>query len=340
MTKIAINGFGRIGRASLKIALARKGVEVVAVNDLTDIKMLAYLLAHDSVFRNYEKEVRVEKGHLVVGGKKIPVFSQADPNRLPWKKLGVDVVLECTGVFTDTLKNEAHLKAGAKKVIISAPTKDETKIFCLGCNEDEYKPEQDHIISNGSCTTNCLAPIAKVLDDEIGIERGLMTTIHSYTSSQNLVDGPNKDFRRARAAALNIVPTTTGAAIAVTKVIPSLEGKFDGMAIRVPSPCVSMIDLVVKLRQNVTLEKVNGLLVGAAKSRLRGILAVESEPLVSSDFIQNKYSSIVDLNQTMVIGDLVKIISWYDNEWGYSERLIDLASYIASPSSLLSLRGM
>ena len=330
MTKIAINGFGRIGRASLKIALARKGVEVVAVNDLTDIKMLAYLLAHDSVFRDYKKEVRVEKGHLVVGGKKIPVFSQADPNRLPWKKLGVDVVLECTGVFTDTLKNEAHLKAGAKRVIISAPPKDKTKIFCLGCNEDEYKPERDHIISNGSCTTNCLAPIAKVLDDEIGIERGLMTTIHSYTSSQNLVDGPNKDFRRARAAALNIVPTTTGAAIAVTKVIPSLEGKFDGMAIRVPSPCVSMIDLVVKLRQNVTLEKVNGLLVGVAKSRLRGILAVESEPLVSSDFIQNKHSSIVDLNQTMVIGDLVKIISWYDNEWGYSERLIDLASYMMS----------
>ncbi len=329
MTKIAINGFGRIGRASFKAAFKRKDVEIVAINDLTDIKILAYLLAHDSVFGNYEEKVEVKNGSLLVAGKKIPVFSKPDPAQLPWGKLKVDVVLECTGVFQDYSKSKAHLEAGAKRVIISAPPKDDTKILCLGCNEEEYKPAKDLIVSNGSCTTNCLAPIAKILNDEIGIEKGLMTTIHSYTSSQNLVDGPNKDFRRSRAGALNIVPTTTGAAIAVTRVLPSLKGKFNGMAIRVPSPCVSLVDLVVKLKQNVTLEKINSLFIGASRGELKGILAVEAEPLVSSDFRKNEYSSIVDLGQTMVIGDLVKIISWYDNEWGYSERLIDLAVYMA-----------
>jgi glyceraldehyde 3-phosphate dehydrogenase len=328
MVKIAINGFGRIGRASFKAAFKRKDLEIVAVNDLANIEILAYLLAHDSVFGNYDKEVKVKGTSLFIDGKEVPIFSQPDPSQLPWGKLKVDVVLECTGVFQDSNKSKAHLEAGAKRVIISAPPKDKTKILCLGCNEEEYKPKKDFIVSNGSCTTNCLAPLAKILNDEIGIEKGLMTTIHSYTSTQNLVDGPNKDFRRSRSGSLNIVPTTTGAAIAVTRVIPALEGKFNGMAVRVPSPCVSLVDLVAKLKQNVTLEKVNSLFIGASQGSLKGILAVEKEPLVSSDFRGNQYSSIVDLSQTMVVGDLVKVIAWYDNEWGYSERLIDLAIYM------------
>ena len=330
MRKIAINGFGRIGRAAFKIAMERKDVEVVAINDLSEPETMAYLLSFDSVFGRYDKHVEVEKDKMLIDGKEIKLFQEMDPKNLPWEKLGVEVVLECTGVFLTQEKAQGHLDAGAKKVILSAPPKDDTPIFCIGCNTEKYNPKKDHIVSNASCTTNCLAPVAKVLNREIGIDKALMTTIHSYTSTQGLVDGPNKkDPRRGRAAALNISPATTGAAIAVTKVFPELEGKFDGMAFRVPSPNVSIIDLVVKFRQNVTIEKINSFLINSAKGELRGVLDTENRPLVSTDFVGNKHSSIVDLEQTMVIGnDMGKIVAWYDNEWGYSERLIDLAVFV------------
>ncbi|MBU2025831.1 type I glyceraldehyde-3-phosphate dehydrogenase, partial [Patescibacteria group bacterium] len=319
MLKIAINGFGRIGRTAFKIAYKRKGMKVAAINDLSDKEMLAYLLKYDSVFGRYDKKVKIEEDGLLVEGEKIPCLAESDPAKLPWKDLGVDVALECTGAFADTKKSKAHLDAGAKRVIISAPPKDDTPIFCMGCNQKAYKAAKQRIISNGSCTTNCLAPVAKVLNDEIGIDKALMTTIHSYTATQNLVDGPNKDFQRARAAALNIVPSTTGAAIAVTRVLPELEGKFDGMAVRVPSPCVSLVDLVVKLRKSATLERINNLFINASRTSLKGILAVEKAPLVSTDYVGSVYSAIVDMEQTMVTGgDLVKVIAWYDNEWGYS----------------------
>ncbi|MBD3300425.1 MAG: type I glyceraldehyde-3-phosphate dehydrogenase [Candidatus Moranbacteria bacterium] len=330
MLKIAINGFGRIGRPCFKIALERPDIEIVAINDLTDNQTLAHLLKYDSVFGTYEKEVQASKEYIKVDGKKIQALSEPDPAKLPWQEMEIDVVLECTGIFKTKEKAQGHLEAGAKTVIISAPPKDDTRIFCMGCNEETYDPKSDQIISNASCTTNCLAPVAKVLNDQIGIEKALMTTIHSYTSTQNLVDGPNKDLQRARAAALNMIPSTTGAAIAVTKVLPELEGKFDGMAMRVPTPCVSVVDLVVKLARSVTIEEINNGLTEASKNKMEGILQVESKPLVSSDYLKNPHSSIVDLNQTNLIqGDLAKIIAWYDNEWGYSERMIDLAEYVS-----------
>jgi glyceraldehyde 3-phosphate dehydrogenase len=329
MLKIAINGFGRIGRPVFKIAMERPDVEVVAINDLTDNKMLAHLLKYDSVFGVYNKKVEATEDFISVDGQEIKALSEKDPKNLPWKEMGVDIVLECTGIFKDQESADAHLEAGAKKVIISAPPKDDTQILCLGCNEEAYDPEKHNIVSNASCTTNCLAPVAKVINDQFGIEKALMSTIHSYTSTQNLVDGPNKDELRARAAALNIIPSTTGAAIAVTKVIPELEGKFDGMAFRVPTPCVSVVDMTAKLKKKSDLEEINQALETAASGELKGILEATREPMVSSDFIGNKHSSIVDLNQTMMLGDdMVKIISWYDNEWGYSERMIDLAQKI------------
>ena len=333
--KIAINGMGRIGRTAFKIAFDRNNTEIVAVNDLTDPKLIAYLTQHDSVYGAWKNKVAGNEKELIVNDKKIPYFQEPAPEKLPWKDLGVDVVLECTGVFTKSEKAGLHLDAGAKLVILSAPPKsDDIKILLIGCNEKEFSPEKHKIISNASCTTNCLAPVIKVLNDEFGVEQALMTTVHSYTASQALVDGPAKDTREARAAALNIIPSTTGAAIAVTKVLPELEGKFTGMAVRVPSPVVSASDLVAKLKQKVSAEKVNNAFIAASTTSMKGVLAVTNEELVSTDFKQNPNSSIVDLNLTMVIGeDMVKVFAWYDNEWGYSERLIDLAEYTGSKIS-------
>jgi glyceraldehyde 3-phosphate dehydrogenase len=327
--RIAINGFGRIGRPCFKIAFEDDDVEVVAINDLTDKETLAHLLKYDSVFGIYEKEVECDGKNIKVSGKKIPVFSEPDPEKLPWKDLGVDIVFECTGFFTTTEKVSKHLKAGAKRVIISAPAKDKKiPMVCLGCNEDTLTKE-DLIVSNSSCTTNCLAPVAKVLNDKFTINKALMTTIHSYTSTQNLVDAPSGDLRRARAAAVNTIPSTTGAAVAVTQVIPELEGKFDGMAVRVQTPCVSLIDLVVELDKSVTIKEVNQSFKDVAEQEMKGILSVEEKPLVSSDFIKNTNSSIVDAGYTNVVcGNLVKVLAWYDNEWGYSKRMVDLAKFV------------
>ncbi len=331
MKKIAINGFGRIGRAAFKIALERPDVEVVAINDLTDASILAHLLQYDSAYGHYRKTVSVQDGKLVVDGRTFPVYAEPDPKKLPWGTLGVDVVLECTGRFTDRAGAAQHIEAGAKKVILSAPAKGEdaeVPTFLMGVNEDTYADET--IISNASCTTNSLAPIAKIIHDQFGIAKALMTTIHSYTADQNLQDGPHKDLRRARAAAHNIVPTTTGAAIAVTQVIPELKGLFDGHSMRVPTIVVSLTDFTFVLKKKTTEEEINSVLKNAAEdARYRGVLAVTEEPLVSSDFIGNPYSSIVDLTLTKVIdGDLVKIVAWYDNEWGYSNRLVEMAGLI------------
>lgn len=327
--KIAINGMGRIGRAAFKIACERNDIELMAVNDLTGPKEIAHLIKYDSTYGIWDNAIKARETKLVVSDKEIPYFQEPDPEKLPWGKLGIDVVLECTGVFTKSEKAIKHINAGSKLVILSAPPKSEgIKILLMGCNENEFNPGKHKIISNASCTTNCLAPVIKVLNDEFGVEQALMSTIHSYTASQVLVDGPAKETREMRAAALNIIPSTTGAAVAVTKVLPELEGKFHGMAIRVPSPVVSASDLVAKLGRKVTAEKVNNAFIGASKTSMKGILGVTQEELVSTDFKKNPHSSIVDLNLTMVIGgDLVKVFAWYDNEWGYSERLVDLANY-------------
>jgi len=330
MLNIAINGFGRIGRAAFKALLTKKGVSVVAINDLTDAAALAHLLKYDSVYGRYEKKVSAVKNTLVVNGKKYPVLAEKDPRRLPWKKLGVEVVIESTGLFRDAVGAGAHLSAGAKRVIISAPAKDEKiKTVVPGVNTEQIKPS-DKIISMASCTTNCLAPITEIIRQAFGIEKALMTTIHAYTADQNLVDGPHKDWRRARAAAINIIPTTTGAAIAATKTIPDLEGNFDGLAVRVPTPVGSLCDTVYLLKKQVSVASINAALTRAARSpRYRGIVAVSDEPLVSSDIVGQKESSIVDLSLTKVIGrDLVKIIAWYDNECGYANRLADLCVYL------------
>jgi len=329
MTKIAINGFGRIGRPSFKIAL-EKGMEITAINDLANVENLAYLLKHDSVHRGFQKNIEIKEGNLVVDGKETKVFSEKDPANLPWKELGIDVVLECTGFFTDREKASAHLRAGAKKVIISAPTKDKAiKTIVLGVNEKEIK-ESDDILANASCTTNCLAPIMKVLDENFGVEKSIMSTIHSYTSTQALVDRPNKkDFRRGRSAAENIVPTSTGAAIATTLVLPQLEGNFDGMALRVPTPVGSISDITCLLKKDTSVKELNETFEKASSAELEGILSYSEEPLVSSDIIDNPYSTIVQGDLTKVIGgNLVKIIGWYDNEWGYSNRLVELAELI------------
>ncbi len=327
MKNIAINGFGRIGRAVFKVLLEKKGVNIVAINDLTDTKILAHLLKYDSVYGVYNREVGYTKDALIVDNKKYRVISIKNPLELPWKKLKVNTVLECTGLFRTKDTAGMHIKAGAKKVIISAPAKsDGVKSVVLGVNEQTVK-ESDKIISMASCTTNCLSPITSVIEKKFGIKKAIMTTIHSYTSTQNLVDKPSSDLRRARAAAVNIIPTTTGAAIATTKVLPELKGRFDGMAIRVPTPVGSICDIVFVLKKKVTNIEVNNAFKNASKTKkLKGILSVTNEELVLSDFIGNSFSAIVDLSLTKVVdGDLVKVIAWYDNEWGYSNRLADIS---------------
>ena len=326
--KVGINGFGRIGRNSMRYAV-EKGLDIVAVNDLTDAKTLAHLLKYDSVHGIFSKDVEEKDGSIFVDGKEIKVFAERDPENLPWKDLGVDIVLECTGLFTERTNAEKHIKAGAKKVLISAPAKNEDITIVLGVNEDRYQPAEHHVISNASCTTNCLAPVAKVLLENFGIKKGLMTTVHSYTNDQRILDLPHKDLRRARAAAESIIPTTTGAAKAVSLVLPELKGKLNGFAMRVPTPNVSVVDLVCELEKDVTVEEVNKALKEAANNELKGILAYSELPLVSIDYNGNSNSSIVDALSTMTIGDnMVKVVSWYDNEWGYSCRLVDLASFV------------
>jgi len=325
--RVAINGFGRIGRTTLKAGFGKSGIEWVAVNDLTDAKTLAHLLKHDSIYGEYQKKIRATKNSIVVDGKPIKVFSERDPANLPWKELKIDVVLECTGIFRTEELAGLHLRAGAKRVILSAPSKGgNIPTYVLGVNANKYKKSQK-IIDNASCTTNCAAPVVAVLNSKFGIKKALMTTIHAYTADQHLVDGPHKDLRRARAAAVNMIPTTTGAAISTTETIPELKGKFDGMAVRVPVPVGSLVDFTFLLKKKTTAEEINTLFKKMTKHpRYKGILDATDRPLVSTDIIGNEYSSIVDLSLTKVIdGDLVKVIAWYDNEWGYSHRLAEMA---------------
>jgi len=324
--KIAINGFGRIGRCALKSAIKNNlKVEFVAINDLTDTKTLAHLFKYDSAYGIFDDSVEAKEDSIVINGKKIRVFSEKDPESLPWKDLGIDVVLECTGIFRDENGAKKHIKAGAKKVIISAPAKEDSiPSYVLGINDNEYKGEE--IIDMGSCTTNCLAPLVKILEKEFGIIKGFMTTIHSYTNDQNILDLPHKDLRRARAAAENIIPTTTGAAKAIGKVIPSVKGKMDGIAIRVPTPVVSLVDLTCELKKDVTAEEINKTMGKYSDSgEMKGIFFVEKNPLVSSDFVGNSFSSIFDPEYTKADGKLIKIMAWYDNEWAYSQRMIELS---------------
>jgi len=331
--KVAINGFGRIGRNAFKAALEKyaDSMEFVAINDLTDPATLAHLLEFDSCFGRFDGTIEAKDDALVVNGKEIKVFAEKDPANLPWKELGVDVVIESTGIFRSKETAMKHIEAGAEKVIISAPAKNEDITIVMGVNEDKYDPANHHIISNASCTTNCLAPFAKVIHEKFGIKRGLMTTVHSYTNDQRILDLPHKDLRRARAAALSIIPTTTGAAKAVALVLPELKGKLNGFAMRVPTPTVSVVDLVAELEKSVTVEEVNAALKEAAEGPMKGILGFEERPLVSIDFKGDPRSSIIDGPSTMVMeGNMVKIVSWYDNEWGYSCRIADLVDYIAS----------
>jgi len=331
MRKIAINGFGRIGRHVLRIMLDKHpDLRVVAINDLADTKTLAHLLKHDSVYGAYSKKIEAKDNSLVIEGKEIRITAEKDPAILPWKEMGVDIVLECTGNFTEIEGAGKHITAGAKKVIISAPSKSkEIRSFVLGVNEEKYDSTKDHVISMASCTTNCLAPVAKVLNDNFKIIKGFMTTIHAYTNDQRILDVAHKDLRRARAAALNIIPTSTGAAKAIGQVIPELEGKLDGIALRVPTPTVSIVDLVCQVEKSTTVEEVNGALKSASqKKEMKEVLYIEEAPLVSSDFVGNSYSSIVDSSLTMVKDNIVKIFSWYDNEYGYACRLADFAQYV------------
>jgi len=330
--KIGINGFGRIGRVIVRAA-QRIGADMdfVAVNDLTDAQTLAHLLKYDSVHGIFPGEVQAKGDSLLVNGKGIKVTAIKDPAQLPWKALGVDVVMECTGLFREKDKAAKHLEAGARKVIISAPAKGPDITIVMGVNHKAYDPKKHHIISNASCTTNCLAPVAKVLLDSFGIKRGLMTTIHAYTNDQSLLDFPHKDLRRARAAALSMIPTTTGAAAAVALVLPQLKGKLDGLAIRVPTPNVSIVDLVVEVEKETGVDSVNAALKKASQGELKGILGYTEEPLVSIDFNGNTLSSIVDASTTAVIeGRMVKVLAWYDNEMGYSARMVDLAKFISA----------
>lgn len=327
--RVGINGFGRIGRNVLRAGLGREGIEFVAVNDLTDAKTLAHLLKYDSVHGKFSAQVEAKGDAIWVDGKEVKVFAQKDPSTLPWKDLKVDAVLESTGKFTDRAAASKHLEAGAKKVVISAPAKNPDASLVLGVNEGDYDPSKHHILSMGSCTTNCLAPIAKILVDEFGVEYGLMTTIHAYTNDQVILDFPHRDLRRARAAGMSMIPTTTGAAVALSLVIPALKGKMDGMAIRVPTPNVSVVDLVVELQKSTTAQELNQVLKSYAEGKLKGILSFSEEELVSIDFNGNPHSSIVDGPSTKVIGGkLAKIISWYDNEWGFSNRMVDLLLYL------------
>ena len=331
MTKVGINGFGRIGREVFRVAFTNPEVEIVAVNDLTDAETLAHLLKYDSVHGTFPHEVTVDGDYIVVDGKKVKVLAQTDPAKLPWGELGVEIVVESTGRFTEGPKAAAHIEAGAKKVIISAPAKQEDITIVMGVNEDKYDPAKHNIISNASCTTNCLAPFTKVLMEKFGIESGLMTTVHSYTNDQRILDLPHKDLRRARAAACSIIPTTTGAAKAVALVLPELKGKLNGFAMRVPTPNVSITDLTVLLQKDTTAEEINAALKEAAEGKLKGILGYNELPLVSRDYNGCPLSSIVDGLSTMMVGPrLAKVVSWYDNEWGYSNRVVDLACYIAA----------
>ena len=328
--KVGINGFGRIGRNVYRAAQGRRDLEIVAVNDITDPPTLAHLLKYDSILGTYAGAVRADGDALNVDGTRVKVFAERDPGNLPWKDMGIEIVIESTGLFTDATKAKAHIdKGGAKKGIISAPAKNEDITIVLGVNGERYDPRQHHIVSNASCTTNCLAPVAKVIHDSFGIEAGLMTTIHSYTSDQRLLDAPHKDLRRARAAALSLIPTSTGAATAMALVMPELKGKFHGISLRVPTPDVSLVDLAVTTRDAVSAETINEVLREAAASDLKGILAVTEEELVSSDFKGNSYSAIVDAPLTMVVGDRHgKVFAWYDNEWGYSCRVVDLTVFM------------
>jgi len=328
--KVGINGFGRIGRLVFRAALNNPDIEVVAVNDLTDAKMLAHLLKYDSVHGALEQEVSVDGDSFVVDGQKVKVIAERDPAQIPWKDLGVEIVVESTGRFTKRADAAKHLEGGAKKVVISAPAKEEDITIVMGVNEEKYDPANHHVISNASCTTNCLAPFAKVLQEKFGIKRGMMTTVHSYTNDQQILDLPHKDFRRARAAAESMIPTTTGAAKAVALVLPELKGKLNGMAVRVPTPNVSLVDLVAELGKDVTVEEVNAAFKEAAEGELKGILAYNELPLVSKDYNHTTVSSTVDGLSTMVMeGNMVKVLSWYDNEFGYSNRVVDLVNYIA-----------
>ena len=328
--KVGINGFGRIGRNVFRAALGNPELDIVAVNDLTDAETLAHLLKYDSVHGTLGAEVEAKDGNIVVNGKTIKVLAERDPANLPWGSLGVSVVVESTGRFTDAEKAAAHLKAGAKKVIISAPAKGEDITVVMGVNDAKYDPAKHHIVSNASCTTNCLAPFAKVLHEKFGIKHGMMTTVHSYTNDQQILDLPHKDLRRARAAAMSIIPTTTGAAKAVALVLPELKGRLNGFSLRIPTPNVSITDLVVEVEKPTTVEEVNAALKAASENELKGILGYSDKPLVSRDYNGDPRSSIIDALSTMVVdGSLVKVISWYDNEWGYSNRVVDLVVLIA-----------
>lgn len=330
-TKIAINGFGRIGRMVFRKAITRDDLEVVAVNASYPAETLAHLVKYDSVHGTFDADVQAGDNELIVNGKTVKLLSNRDPKQLPWKELNIDIVIEATGKFKSKETAGYHIEAGAKKVLITAPGKDEDVTIVMGVNEDQYDNEKHHIISNASCTTNCLAPVAKVIDKAFGIEQGLMTTVHAYTNDQKNIDNPHKDLRRARACGMSIIPTSTGAAKALSKVLPQLEGKMNGMALRVPTPNVSLVDLVVDVKTPVTVEAVNEALKAAAEGEMKGILGYTEEPLVSIDFTGNENSSIIDGLSTMVMGDRkVKVLAWYDNEWGYSCRVVDLAAYIGT----------
>ncbi|NLW23943.1 MAG: type I glyceraldehyde-3-phosphate dehydrogenase [Clostridia bacterium] len=328
--KVAINGFGRIGRNVFRAGVKEEGIEFVAVNDLTDAKTLAHLLKYDSVHGVFPGTVEAKEDAIIVDGKEIKVFAETDPSKLPWGQMGIDIVIESTGRFTNAEDAKKHLEAGAKKVIITAPAKNEDITIVMGVNEEKYDPENHHIISNASCTTNCLAPLAKVLHNKFKIKRGLMTTVHSYTNDQRILDLPHKDLRRARSAGMSIIPTTTGAAKAVALVLPELKGKLNGFAMRVPTPNVSIVDLVAELEKDTSVEEINQTLKEASENDLKGILGYSEEPLVSRDFNGDSRSSIVDALSTMLIeGNLAKVVAWYDNEWAYSCRVVDLTKYIA-----------
>ena len=330
-TRVGINGFGRIGRNFFRAALEQGAdIEIVAVNDLTDNKTLAHLLKYDSITGRFQGEVSYDDEGIVVDGKHIKVLAQRNPSDLPWGELGVEVVVESTGFFTDGEKAKAHIEAGAKKVVISAPAKNVDGTFVMGVNEADYDNATMNIVSNASCTTNCLAPLAKVLEENFGIERGIMTTIHSYTGDQRVLDAPHKDLRRARAAALNMIPTKTGAAQAVALVLPALEGKFDGLAVRVPTPTGSLTDLTFIAKKEVSVEAVKAAVKAAAEGELKGVLKYTEDPIVSSDIVGDPHTSIFDATETKVIGNLVKVLSWYDNEWGYSNALVRLTALVGS----------
>jgi glyceraldehyde 3-phosphate dehydrogenase len=328
--KIGINGFGRIGRKVVRLALAHDDIEIVGINDLSKPETMVHLLKHDSVHGKINADVRLEGSTLIVGSKKIALSSEKDPTALPWGKLGAEMVHECTGVFTDREKAALHLKGGTKRVVISAPSKDPDATLCMGVNHESYDPSKHVVVSNASCTTNCLAPLVKVLDQNFGVVRGMMMTVHSYTNDQNVLDLAHKDLRRARAAAMSQIPTTTGAAKAVGLVLPHLKGKIDGLSVRVPTPNVSLIDFTAEIKKAATKEEINAAFESAANGALRGILAISNEPLVSCDYNGNLMSSTIDADCTAVIeGNLIKVLSWYDNESGFSQRMLDLSSYMA-----------